>query len=75
MPLLNIFYHSQYKALPAPFKPFNDCLLSLKGGANFEDETASETEKRLKRRKNSTMHPQPYNDAPSRKRLEISISP
>ena len=36
----------------APFKPFNDCLLSLKGGAKSEGETASETEKRLKNRKN-----------------------
>ena len=35
----------------APFKPFNDCLLSLKGGAKSEGETASETEKRLKNRK------------------------
>jgi len=37
---------------PAPFKPFNDYLLSLKGGAKSEGETASETEKRLKNRKN-----------------------
>lgn len=36
----------------APFKPFNDCLLSLKGGAKSEGETASETEKRLQNRKN-----------------------
>ena len=39
---------------PALFKPFNDCPLSLKGGANLEGETASETEKRLKKRKNKT---------------------
>ena len=38
----------------APFKPFNDCPLSLKGGANFEGETAPATEKRLKKRKNKT---------------------
>ena len=38
----------------SPFKPFNDCLLSLKGGANLEGESASETEKRLKNRKNKT---------------------
>ena len=41
-------YHKQ------PFKPFNDCLLSLKGGANFEDETAPATEKRPKKPKNKT---------------------
>ena len=39
---------------PALFKPFNDCLLSLKGGANFEGQTAPATEKRLKKRKNKT---------------------
>ena len=39
---------------PAPFKPFNDCPPSLKGGANLEDETASATEKRLKNPKNKT---------------------
>jgi len=36
------------------FKPFNDCPLSLKGGANFEGETAPATEKRLKNPKNKT---------------------
>ena len=44
-------YHKQ------PFKPFNDCLLSLKGGANFEDETAPATEKRPKKPKNKTEEP------------------
>lgn len=38
----------------SPFEQFNDCLLSLKGGANFEDETAPATEKSLKKQKNKT---------------------
>ena len=41
-------YHKQ------SFKPFNDCLLSLKGGANFKGKTAPATEKRLKKQKNKT---------------------
>ena len=36
------------------FKHFNDYLLSLKEGANFEGKTAPATEKRLKKQKNKT---------------------
>ena len=36
---------------PALFKPFNDCLLSLKGGANLEDETAPQQKKGPKSQK------------------------
>lgn len=38
----------------SPFKPFNDCPLSLKGCANLAGETAPSTEKRFKKRKNKT---------------------
>ena len=34
---------------PVPFKPFNDCLLSLKGGANLEDKTAPEKSSKSKK--------------------------
>ena len=53
--MLNVAYVKSklYYSL-APFKPFNDCPLSLKGGANLEGETASKTEKGLKNRKNKT---------------------
>ena len=37
-----------------PFKPFNDYLLSLKGGANFEGKTTPATDKRRKKPKNKT---------------------
>ena len=33
---------------PVPFKPFNDCLLSLKGGANFKGKVTPAIEKSKK---------------------------
>ena len=38
-------------SVSAPFKPFNDCLLSLKAGTKSENETAPEMEKKAQKAK------------------------
>lgn len=45
------------KSLITKFIPFNDYLLSLKGGANLESEVASETEKGSKSEKIKPQNP------------------